>query len=114
MQASVGLQNGLNIIMGTSLSWNLKLNPVNCVLVRFCENSVIDQVAYSIHGINLPFVDSYKGLGIMIDSGLKLHAHNNAILGEAGAMINNLLRIRVLRFVELMLTLYVSHIRPII
>ena len=114
MQASVRLQNDLNNIADTSLSWNLKLNPAKCVIMRFGERSGTDQVAYSIYGTNLIFVDSYKDLGVTIDSGLKFHAHVNAVIGKAGAMINNLLRSTVCRSVEFMLTLYVSHIRPII
>ena len=57
---------------------------------------------------------SSKDLGITIDSGLKFHAHINDVIGKAGAMINNLMRSTVCRSVELMLTLYVSHIRPLI
>ena len=68
MQASVRLQNYLNNIADTSLSWNLKLNPAKCV--RFGEKSVTDQVAYSICGTNLVFVDSYRDQGITIDSRL--------------------------------------------
>ena len=72
-----------------------------------------DQVAYSIYDTNLLFVDSYKDLGIMIDSGLKFYAHINAVISKFGAMNNNLLRSTVCRSVEFMFTSYVSHIRPI-
>ena len=50
----------------------------------------------------------------MIDSGLKLHAEINAVIGKAGAMRNNLQRSTVCRFVDLMLILHVSDIRPTI
>ena len=46
------------------------------------HKSITDQVAYSIHGTNLFFVDSCKDLAITIDSGLKLHAHTNAVIGK--------------------------------
>ena len=72
-----------------------------------------DQAAYSIYVTNLLFLDLFKDLGITIDSGLKLHAHINAVIGKAGAVINNLLRSTVCRSEEIKLTLYVSHIRPI-
>ena len=75
MQASVRLQNDINNIADTSLSWNLKLSQAKCVIIRFGEKSGTDQEAYSIDGTNLIFVDSYKYLGIAIDSVLKLHAH---------------------------------------
>ena len=60
------------------------------------------------------FVDSYNDLGEIIDSRLKFNAHVNAVIGKAGAMINNPLRSTVYCSVECMLTLYVSHIRPIV
>ena len=50
----------------------------------------------------------------MIDSGLKFHSHINDVIDKAGAMVNNLLRSTVCRSVDFMLTLYVSHVRPII
>ena len=37
MQVSVWLQNDLNNIADTSLSWNLKLNPAKCLEMRFGE-----------------------------------------------------------------------------
>ena len=91
--------------------------------MTICEKSKTDQAAYSIYGTNLLFVDlyiiqdpytMYKDLRIMIDSGLKFHAHTNAVISRAGAIINNLLRSTVCHSVQLMLTLYLSHIRPII
>ena len=81
--------------------------------MRFGEYSVTDPVAYSIYGTNLIFIDSYKDPGITIDSGLKFHAHINAVIGIAGTLINKLLRSSVCRSVDFMLALYVSHIRPI-
>ena len=78
------------------------------------EKSVTDYVAYSVYGTYLIFVDSYKDLGITIDSGLKFHVHINAVKGKAGAMNNNLLRSTVCRSVEFTITLYDSHIRPLI
>ena len=72
-----------------------------------------DQVAHSTYCTNLLFLDSYKDLGIIIYSGLEFYAHINAVIGKAGAMINNLLQSIVCCSVEFMLTLYVSHIRPI-
>ena len=59
------------------------------------------------------FVDSYKDLGLVIDSGLKFHAHVKVVVGKAGAMIYNLPRRTVCRYVEFVLTLYISLYRPI-
>ena len=46
MRVSVRQQNVLNKIAETYSSWNLKLNPEKCVIMRFGENYVTDQVAY--------------------------------------------------------------------
>ena len=81
---------------------------------KIWSKSVTDQVANSNYGTKLLFIDSYKDLGITIESILKIHAHFDAVIGEAGAMVNNLLRSTVCRSMEFMLTLYVSHICPII
>ena len=59
--------------------------------MRFDEKSVTDQVAFSIFGTNLLFVDSFKDLGKIIDSGLKFHALFNVVIGKSGAIINNLM-----------------------
>ena len=56
--------------------------------MRFGEKSGTDQVAHSIYGTNLIFVDWYKDLGVTIDSGLKFHAHINAVICKAGGFIN--------------------------
>ena len=82
--------------------------------MRFGEKSVTDQLAYSICGTNLLFVDFYKDPGIMIDSRFKLHAQVESAVGKAGAIINNTRRSKVCRSVKFMLTLYVSHIHLII
>ena len=97
MQASVRLQNDLRNIAEPSLSWNLKLNPAKCVIMMFGEKSVTDQVACSIYGTNLLFVDLYMDLRIKIDSGLSFHAHINVVIYKAGAFINNPLRSKVCR-----------------
>ena len=96
------------------LSCNRKLSPAKCVKMRIGEKSGTDQAAYSNFGTNLIFVHSYKDLGITIGSGLEFHAHINTVIGKAGEIISNLLRSTVSRSVEFMLTLYGSHIRPII
>ena len=114
MQASVRLQNDSYNNADTSLSWNLKLIPAKCIIMRFGEKYLTYQVAYSIYGTNLLFVDSYKDLGITIDSGFKFHAYINAVIGKACATISSLLRRTVCRSIEFILTYYVSHIRPLI
>ena len=74
-----------------------------------------DQVAYSVYGTNLLFVDSYENIETTINnSGVNFHAYIYAMIGKVGAMTINLLRSTVCCSVDFMLTLYVVHFCPII
>ena len=51
---------------------------------------------------------------MLVDSGFKFHRHVDFIVGRAGSMMNNLLRSTVCRSIGFMVTLWVTHIRPLI
>ena len=76
-------------------------------------SGVVDE-SYDIFGSRLEFVNSYRDLGIVVDSSLKFHAHIDLIAGRVGSMMSNLLRSTVCRSRDFMVTLWVSHIRPLI
>ena len=82
-------------------------------MLRFDEKCMTDQLTYSTYGNRLLFIHSYKNLRIMIDSALNFHAHVDAIIEKAYAVINSLLRSTAGRSVEFVLTLYILHNRPI-
>ena len=114
---SCALQRDLDSIVSVGNSWNLRVNPSKCVVMRFgsvLNRLGIDEPFYCIDGRALRVVDSYKDLGITVDKKLKFHAHIRTTVGKAGSLMNDLLRATVCRSPEFMVTLFVSHIRPIL
>ena len=65
-------------------------------------------------GVALGFVDSCRDLGVVVDSKLKFHKHVDAVVGKAAGMMSNLLRSTVCRSAQFMMSVYVTHVRPII
>ena len=108
------LQQDLNHVAETSRCWNLKLNPAKCMVMRFGERVDGNCEKYQIFGESLQFVKVYKDLGVYVDVKLRFHEHVNLVVGRASSMISNLLRCTVCRSTEFMVSLWVSHIRPLI
>ena len=112
------LQADLDALARASSSWNLRLNPAKCVVMRFGARGVTDgdsvSYGYSIDGVPLRFVSAYRDLGVKVDTRLRFHSHIDGVVGKTGAMLNNLLHSTVCRDAEFMVTLWVSHVRPII
>ena len=54
-----------------------------------------------------------KDLGVWVDNKLKFHHHVRVTVGKAGSLMSDLLCSTVCRDPEFMVTLCVSHIRPI-
>ena len=112
------VQMDLNALWRVSTSWNLRLNPRKCVVIRFgtgsrkTENS--DQSGYFLNNVKLPAVESHRDLGVLVDSALKFHVHINAIVGKANALACQILRATVRRDMNFMVTLFISHVRPIL
>ena len=113
---SCSLQQDLDSIVRKSQSWNLKLNIDKCVAMRFGKRSLhnFSMVRYSIDGRELEFVTSYRDLGVVVDCSLRFHVHINIVVGRAGALMGDLLRGTVCRSRDFMVSLFISHIRPII
>ena len=112
------LQDDLDEISRVSTSWNLRLNPQKCAVIRFGPGSrrILDpnHSGYFLNGVELLAVESHRDLGVLVDSSLKFHVHINAIVGKASALANQILRGTVCRDMDFMVTLFISHIRPIL
>lgn len=90
------------------------MNPSKCVVVRFGDRSHSpNPCEYRINGERLQFVRGYKDLGVKVDSVMRFHGHIDLVCGRVGSMISNLLRSTVCRSVEFMVSLWVSHVRPL-
>ena len=110
------LQVDLDSVVERSSSWNLRLNADKCVVMRFGGRSSVATVPakYSVNGRELAVVSSYRDLGVIIDPSLKFHLHVNSVVGKAGSLMGDLLRSTVCRAREFMVTLFTSHIRPLL
>ena len=93
---------------------SLKLNVSKCIVMRFGEKVRTDTVRYRLGGQDLEFVGNCKDLGVIVDVKLRFHEHVRCVVGRASGLIGNLLRSTVCRTPDFMLTLYVTHIRPVI
>ena len=107
------LQRDLDRIYRRGLECSLRLNPEKCVIMRFGRGSAASSPQYTLDGHTLTVVHQYKDLGVWVDNKLKYHQHVRVTAGKAGALMSELLRSRVCRDSEFMVTLFVSHIRPI-
>ena len=113
---SSALQRSIDSLVATSKSWNLSLNPGKCVVMQFggSRGGRSERVPYTLEGVALKFVKSYRDLGVEVDENLKFHVHVDAVVRKAGGLLGNLLRSTKCRTPKFMSTLFVSHIRPII
>ena len=108
------LQRDLDVFAAKASSWNLKLNPAKCVVMKFGGSSSTVQVRnYSLHGRELEVVESHRDLGVVVDNKLRFHAHIRSIANKSRSLVNQLLRGTVCRSRKFMITLFISHIRPV-
>ena len=69
---------------------------------------------YFLNGVELGLVGCHKDLGVAVDSSLKFHSHINSIACKAAGLANQLLRATVCRDEFFMVSLFVSHVRPLL
>ena len=112
----VSLQQDLDNLYRIATSWNLKLNPNKCVLIRFGSSLYRegDDSGYNLGGTSLKLVRTHRDLGVLIDSSLRFHPHIAETIRKSSGLANQLLRSTVCRSPNFMITLFISHIRPIL
>ena len=113
------LQHDLDLVSSTAQSWNLRLNPEKCVVMRFSRyrRDLIKGPSlspYHIGGVQMKFVMTHRDLGVIIDSSLKFHNHVGNTVRSASGLANNLLRSTVCHSASFMVSLWVTHIRPVL
>ena len=108
------IQHDLDLLCSRSLSWNLKLNSNKCVVMRFGCSYEDGGSGYFINDSELQLVKSHRDLGILVDHQLKFHLHVDTIVSKASQMANQLLRATICREPLFMVTLFISHIRPLL
>ena len=114
LQGMMQKQRDLDSVCSLARSWNLKLNIHKCVVMRFGGSAGIRLTGnYDVDGVPLTFVASHRGLGVLVDVKLKFHDHVRVVVKKASGMVGELLRATVCRSPSFMVSLFVSHIRPI-
>ena len=115
MQNVGQLQSDLDSIRLVPDSWNLKLNVDKCVVMRFGYRGPVGDGAGETSGYfmgesELQLVEKHRDLGVVVDRTLKFHIHVDVTVRKA----NCLLRSTVCREGSFMVSLFVSHVRPIL
>ena len=110
------LQRNLDILVRTSESWGLSLNPTKCVCLRFgARYSPLNNSGTSPYKVNdtyLQFSSAHSDLGITIDVELKFHTHISNKVNIANALTTNILACTLCRDEMFLLNIYKSIIRP--
>ena len=84
------------------------------MVMRFSERVDNNCKKYQIFGESLQFVKVYNDLGIYLNVKLRFHEHVNIVVGRVSSMISNLLRCTVCHTTEFMVSLWVSHVHPLL
>ena len=112
------LQSDIEILSRTSESWGLRLNASKCAVLRFTRGlrDQIDRTTspYLLDGATLPFVNSHRDLGVLIDTSFKFHEHIASISHKASGLSHSFLKSTVCRHPDFMLFLLKTHIRPVL
>ena len=115
--ASLLCQQDITALHRISSSWDLRLNRDKCVVMRFqgkAQSQSLPPPVYDIDNSPIRVVPSHPDLGVLVDSSLKFHGHISATVHKAAGLSQNLLRSTVCRSPDFMLTLFRTHIRPVI
>ena len=113
--ASSAFQADIDRLHTVGSSWGLSMNAAKCVAMRFHRPGTCSTLPqYTLNGSQLNTVSSHKDLGVVIDRDLKFHGHVHNVAQKAGGLALNLLRSTVCRSPDFMVTLFTSHVRPII
>ena len=108
-------QTDIITLQHTASSWGLNLNHDKCTVLRFRRKShVIPPPCYCINGAVIRVVHSHPDLGLLVDCDLKFHLHVTSTVQKAAALAQNLIKSTVCRTPEFMISLFRSHIRPIL
>lgn len=101
--------------MDVSHSWGLHMNTIKCIHVRFGKTlSIIAPESYMLKNVPILSKENAKDLDILIELLLKFQTHVHSIVNISGGLSCYILRFTIDRSPELLLPLYISHIRSII
>ena len=108
------LQNDVFILHQRSQSWGLSFSVNKCARIHFSRYSNDPIFDYFIGDRPIPNKNSFRDLGILVDSSLKFHLHINEVCSKANRIANYILRGTICRSSDFMIQVFITHIRPII
>ena len=79
----------------------------------WCTSGLRKFFNYNIDGNLLAFVSSHTDLGVLIDPELRFHDHDQSVVRKGGGLPGESLHFTVCCTPNFMVSLFVSHIRPI-
>ena len=90
------LQEDIDSVYETSISWGLGLNREKCADLRFCRNfRDRPPPVYHMSGAPLATCESQKDLGVIVDKSLKFHEHVTSVAHKAGGLCQSFLKVTV-------------------
>ncbi len=109
-------QNVLNDILyrvtDWANTWQLKLSVKKCAVMCMGKNN--PKFDYTINGISLDNVSTFRDLGIMVSSDLKQSVHCRTISAKAMRVTGLIFRAFGTKKFETLLRAYVTYVRPIV
>ena len=82
--------------------------------VKYSEGSQRIDSGYRLNVIGLQHMKSYGDLKVLVGSSLKFHDHINVTMNKASGLANHFLRSTVNSSSDSMVSLFISHVRPIL
>ena len=112
-------QRDIDTVHKVADSWGLHFNLNKCAVLR-CQrgstdwNDIGPLQHYHMDNIELSIEPTHKDLGITVDSTLKFHSHISITVKKAAGLANNLLKSTLCRNKDFLITLFKTHIRPLL
>lgn len=110
------LQNYLHSYQLWLQQWRIKVNPGKCAAVLFCRRTIPTNTNFLLNNEIIPWTDSYKYLGVILDSKLiwRLQIEDTVRKSKAAKASLSYLLFRSSRLtIKNKLLLYKSFIRPV-
>lgn len=114
------VQRDINTLTTVAESWDLRVNADKTKLISFGAHlrdnfDLGPYSSYQVNGKPLCISPSVVDLGITVDLvTLRFHDHIRSVASKAAGLANNLLRSTLCRSPHFMVTLFISHIRPLL
>ena len=113
--ADPDLQVCIDFLDSRARDWGLQFNISKCANLRFQRGLHPNEDSlFHIGGTPIEYASVHGDLGVSVDCHLKFHRHIELISAKVGGIASNILRSTVCRSPEFMMTVLISHLRPIL